>query len=507
MTQTGAEGNPRVLIDALRRQLGAELIETHISWVLLAGGQAWKIKRPVNLGFLDFSSLQQRQHFCQEELRLNRVYAPSVYQGLVAITGTPGAPRLGGSGPPIEYALQMRRFPPRALLSEKLADGLLLPGHIDALAQRVAALHVQAAVAPPASAWGSAERVAGDARTVLARLQAQGADVADLQRWLDAQIPLLTPLWQRRPLEGWVRECHGDLHLRNAVALADGVTAFDAIEFDPALRWIDVQADIAFMAMDLHAHRKSDLAWRFVNTWLEATGDFEGMALHRFYVGYRALVRAMVGRLHAEVAAEPSADDYLALARRVALAPGQPRLLVTHGFSGSGKTHLTQRLLEAAGALRLRSDVERKRAHGLGALETSAGRVPGGIYGPRATQRTFERLEQAARTLLRAGWPVIVDAACLRHAERERFATLAGELALPFTLLDCQASTDTLRERVRARLQRGDDASEANEAVLVFQLDIHEPLTTAEQARAIVCRTEGELDVAAIAAQWQAKRV
>ena len=139
MTQTGAEGKPRVLIDALRRQLGAELIETHISWVLLAGDQAWKIKRPVNLGFLDFSSLQQRQHFCQEELRLNRVYAPSVYQGLVAITGTPGAPRLGGSGPPIEYALQMRRFPPRALLSEKLADGLLLPVHIDALAQRVAA--------------------------------------------------------------------------------------------------------------------------------------------------------------------------------------------------------------------------------------------------------------------------------------------------------------------------------------------------------------------------------
>jgi predicted kinase len=228
-----------------------------------------------------------------------------------------------------------------------------------------------------------------------------------------------------------VRECHGDLHLRNAVVLdatqADGVVAFDGLEFDPALRWIDVQSDLAFMTMDLQAHRRDDLAMRWLDAWLTVTGDVAGMALQRFYAVYRALVRAMVGRLHPEVAPEPTSDDYLALARRLALRPDTPRLLVTHGLSGSGKSWLTLRLLERCGALRLRSDVERKRLHGLAAQERSADHVPGGIYGAEATERTYAALRQGARALLAAGWPVIVDAACLRRAERDAFRALAAE--------------------------------------------------------------------------------
>ena len=508
MTES-TEAVSRTLVQALRQQLGAagvavELIETHISWVLLAGATAWKIKKPVRLGFLDFSTLAQRRRFCDEELRLNRRYAPSVYEGVVAITGTPQAPRLGGEGPPIEGALRMRRFPARARLREQWADGTLVPAHVDARAQRLAALHASADVAPAASAWGSPDEVTEEARGVLRRLREHGVDALDLQRWLDEQLPRLVPLWRQRRDCGSVRECHGDLHLRNAVVLADGVVPFDGLEFDPALRWIDVQSDMAFMAMDLLAHGRPALAWRFVNAWLDASGDHAGVPVLRFYLVYRALVRALVGRLSsAGASVGPSADDYLALARRLAFAPPQPRLLVTHGLSGSGKTHLTQQLLEHTGALRLRSDVERKRLFGLGALQDSAASVPLGIYGPEATRRTYDGLIERSRVLLGAGSPVIVDAACLLRRERDRLRALAAEMGVPCTLLDCQADLGTLRRRVRGRHEKGDDASEATEPVLEFQLGIDEPLSAQELACAIVVDTAGVVDVVALATQWR----
>ena len=512
--RTAAADRSARLVAALRRQLGADgtpvtLIETHISWVLLAGEQAWKIKRPVNLGFLDFSSLALRRFFCEEELRLNRRHAPQLYLGVLPVSGTPEAPEPGGDGVPIEYLLQMRRFPPRALLSERLADGRLQATDIEALARRVAKQHEASPRAAVDSGWGSAERIAGDARAVLQRLQQQGAAVDDLQSWLETTVARLAPQWSGRLADGWVRECHGDLHLRNAVVLDaaadDGVVAFDGLEFDPALRWIDVQSDLAFMTMDLMAHRRDDLAMRWLDAWLTATGDVAGMALQRFYAIYRALVRAMVGRLHPEVAPEPGADDYLALARRLALRPETPRLLVTHGLSGSGKSWLTLRLLERCGALRLRSDVERKRLHGLAAQERSVGRVPGGIYGAEASERTYAALQQRARSLLAAGWPVIVDAACLRRTEREAFRALAAELAVPFTLLDCQAAPATLQQRVRQRQGLGQDPSEADLAVLARQIEFDEPLAADELATAIVCSTDDPaLDLAALTARWGA---
>jgi uncharacterized protein len=496
------------LVQALRRQLGAqgqavELIETHISWVLLAGSDAWKIKKPVRMGFLDFSSLQARRRFCEEELRLNRRYAPSIYLDVLPIAGTPQAPQWRGPGPAIEYALHMRRFPPRALLSEKLADGTLQAAHVDALAQRVAAAQNEADVAPADSPWGRPDAVAAAAHDVLARLQQQQVSVSDLQRWLIEQAAHLGPLWQQRLDTGCVRECHGDLHLRNAVVLADGVTAFDGIEFDPALRWIDVQSDIAFLAMDLMAHGRPDWAWRFINAWLDAGGDHTGVPVLNFYLVYRALVRALVGCLGGSTrAAGPSADDYLALARKRAFTPPRPRLLVTHGLSGSGKTQLTQQLLEAAGALRLRSDVERKRLFGLGALEHSRERVPGGIYSAGATQRTYARLQACAKTMLQAGYPVIIDAACLRRAEREQLAAIAAQAQVPFTLLDCRAEPAVLRQRVHTRQQHARDASEADAAVLEQQFTIDEPLSADERAHAIEVHTDGPLDAAAIVQRW-----
>jgi uncharacterized protein len=502
---------PALNIDALRRALqerGAhepvELIETHISWVLLAGEHAYKLKKPVRLAFLDFGTLAARRHFCEEELRLNRRLAASLYLDVLPVTDTANAPRLGGEGDAIDYALRMRRFPAGALFSERLAAGTLGAEQVDALARRIADFHASAPRAEAGSSCGTQAMIVDAALAVLSGIERfdGAAAVADLCKWVAAQAPMLRTPWKRRRAQGHVRECHGDLHLANAVLLDGQATAFDAVEFDPALRWIDTMSDAAFMTMDLMAHERPDLAYRFLNAYLEHGGDYEGLPVLRFYLVYRALVRALVARLRGGTPTlDPLAPDYLALARRLC-TPGDARLLITHGLSGSGKTHVTQRLLERAGAIRARSDVERKRLHGLRPCERSASRVEGGIYGAEATRRTFEQLRVIARTALQWGHRVIIDAAFLRRHERTQFESLAEELGIPFTILHCDAPPQVLRQRVSHRAALDNDASEADLAVLEQQLGWLEGLSAREQHCALWLRTEQDIDIDALAAQW-----
>lgn len=475
---TGAE-----LPAALQQQLGARLVETHISWVLLDGRQAWKIKKPVRLPFLDASELATRRRLCEEELRLNRRLAPALYLDVVAITGSPQAPRLGGEGAPIEYALRMRQFAAGALLDERLAAGTLQGGELDQLAQRLAAFHRQAAVVDPASPYGSPESIEAATRQVMTGLAPSCADAcAALRPWCAAQEGALRETWLRRRATGHVIEGHGDLHLANVVNLDGEVTAFDCIEFDPALRWIDAQNDIAFLVMDLLAHRRGDLAARFLCAYLDASGDHAGLPTLRYYLVYRALVRALVQRLRgAGVAEARPAPDYLALALDLT-RPSDARLLITHGLSGSGKSRVSGALLERTQAIRLRSDVERKRLAGL-AADADSGLVPGaGIYGADFSQRTYAHLREQASVALRSGWRVIVDATFLRRTDRDDFRQLARELGVPFTILHCEAPPALLRERVQRRHERGDDASEADVAVLEQQLSHDQPLQADEQA-------------------------
>lgn len=496
----------RTLLDGLRRALSAggrpvELIETHISWVLLAGNDAWKLKKPVALGFLDFSSVAARRHACEEELRLNRRLAPALYLEVVPVTGTPAAPRLGGRGAVLDHVLHMRRFPAGALLSERLAAGTLQAEEIDRLAERIATFHEAAPAAPAEGPWGTPAAVAAATHGVLERLAELGAPQPALARWADAELARLAGTLRQRLRAGRVREVHGDLHLANTLRLPDGeVTAFDGIEFDPALRWIDVIDDAGFLVMDLLAHDRPALAWRFLDGWLAATGDHAGLTLLRFYLVHRALVRALVARLRP--AAEPG-PDYLALAQRLSTAAA-PRLLLTHGLSGSGKSHAAALLAAQAGAVRLRSDVERKRLFGLAPLARSATQVPGGIYTSAATARTYDELLQRARNALQAGWPVIVDAAFLRRCERDRFHALAFDLRVPFHVLACSAPGALLRERVAGRDGRGDDPSEADLAVLAAQQEFIEPLADDERPHTLSLATDRPWDDAALAARWMA---
>lgn len=460
------------LVRTLQQQWHAQLVETHISWVLLDGQCAWKIKKPVHLSFLDFSALRTRQHLCEVELQLNRRLAPDIYLTVQAITGTPAEPVLNGAGQPFEYVLQMKQFAPGALLSERLAADTLQAVHLDKLARRLAAFHAQAAVAGPDAGWGSPQCITQPVDVLLTGLAEHGCQdaCARLQPWLQDEARRLHPVWHQRKAQGRVIEGHGDLHLANAVVLGDEVTAFDCIEFDPALRWIDGLSDIAFLAMDLMAHARADLAWRFINTYLDTRGDHAGLPVLLYYLVYRALVRALVARLRSDQpGAAPSAEvpDYLALALQL-IEPARPALLITHGLSGSGKSHVSAPMLMTAGAVRLRSDVIRRQLLGAGQ------------YDQAATQATYTRLHELAGLALSCGYPVIVDATFLDAQERARFWQLACDRGVPFAILHCHAPLSVLQARIQHRQAKGGDPSEADLAVLARQAQVGDALLLEE---------------------------
>lgn len=290
-----------------------------------------------------------------------------------------------------------------------------------------------------------------------------------------------------------MRECHGDLHLDNLALVGDELIAFDCLEFDAGLRWIDVASELAFVLMDLKARGHCGLAHRFADAYLEAGGDHAVLPLLRTYEVYRALVRARVARLREAAApagaGAPGAAAYLALAQRLA-QQWEPRLLITHGLPGAGKTWVTHQLLQAAGAVRLRSDVERRRLLGPDHYERAD------------SEGVYAHLLQRARLSLQSGYPTVVDAAFLRRSERERFRALAAELRVPFTLLHCTAPDEVLRQRVRARTARGDDASQADEAVLELLHERAEAPRPDEAAQVIALDTSQPVSAAELAAQW-----
>ena len=489
---------------------GVDWIETHISWLLLAGECVYKFKKPLKLDFLDFSTPALRRAACAEELRINRRTAPGLYRDVVALVGeaSEGLRLLPLADAPqdAEPAVCMRRFDQAALLSQVLERQALTPAHIDALARHVAAFHGEAAVALPGQGWGTAQAVHAPVQDCLAALQAQAADAPDLApllgpvaQWCEQQGAALAPVFAQRLDAGRVRECHGDLHLANLVLIDGAPQLFDAIEFNPALRWIDCVADIAFLVMDLEARGRADLAWRFLNAWLEHTGDYAGLPVLDYYRVYRALVRARVAglRLAQTTGAERAAS--LQEQRRhleLALRFTQPRpvaLWLAHGFSGSGKSTQSLALVCQRGMVRVRADVERKRLFGL-APEDDSSAVPGGIYTANASRRTHERLAQVAGWALGAGHAVLVDATFLNPAMRAWFIALAQELGVACRILCFEAPLNVLRERVRARQQAGSDASEADVQVLESQWAAARPLSAAEEALAVQVDTTRTVD-------------
>ena len=457
-------------LEAFRAGLDASVVETHISWLLLAGDRAYKLKKPITLPFLDYGSADRRRFFCQEELRLNRRFAPDLYQDVIPVAG---------SG---EWAVCMRRFAEAQRLDHVCARGALNWDRVAELAAVIAGFQAAAPVAGAEVAFGDPDRVRApmieNFTELIPLLPEAGPRLAALQGWTVREFARRRPALAARKAAGFVREGHGDLHLGN-LALIDGrVTPFDCIEFNAELRWIDVASELAFTYVDLLDHRRADLAAWLVHEWLQRTGDYSAGAVLRLYAVYRALVRAKVAALRGDA---DEAGDYLAMAAGLAQPP-PPGLVITHGLSASGKTLATIRRLRAdpaAATLALHSDVERKRLHGLGPTAASGSGLATGIYSREASRRTYDRLRQVAGELLDSGWSVLVDATFLERAERDRFRALATDRGCFFGILPCTAPVAELRRRIAARR---DGVSEATAAVLEAQLARVEPLAAAERA-------------------------
>ena len=473
------------------------LTETHISRVLLAGRYVYKIKKPVDLGFVNFTSLALRRYYCEEEIRLNRRLAPRIYLDVVTIGGTPEVPEFN-SQPALEYAVRMRRFASSQQMDQLVSHGKILPRHMDSLASTIAHFHGSLPAAEAGSEFGSAAVIYSAVSKVFEQLQTllkgskDEADVIALRCAGDAEYAKCLARFEQRRTGGFIRECHGDLHLGNIALIGQQPIPFDGIEFNPALRWIDVMSEVAFTVMDLLHCQRPDLAYRFLNAYLEATGDYSGVSVLRFYVFYCAAVRAMVNAIRAEQGslsqhatgqALANTRNFLALAAE-RLARYCPGLIITHGLPGSGKTTFAQAALERLQAIRIRSDVERKRLFGLPPLADSRSQI-GDIYGADATRRTYARLHELARELLADGALVIVDAAFLKQNEREQFRQLAHELGVPFVIASLRAGAATLRARITQRQSDSNDASEANLAVLESLQEKQEALSPQERLHAV----------------------
>jgi aminoglycoside phosphotransferase family enzyme/predicted kinase len=479
-------------------------IETHISHVILAGPFAYKLKKPLELGFLDCSTLERRRFCCEEELRLNRRLAPGLYLDLVPVRGSPERPRIelparcpaqppGESpGDVLEYAVRMRRFPQEALLDRSP----LSPELIDRLAERIAAFHREVPPAAPDSPYGTPQAVlspmAANFRELRARLQGpeQAERLKRIESWTLGRWEGLIQTLKSRRAEGRVRECHGDLH-RGNIALVEGEPLiFDALEFNPWLRWIDTASELAFLVMDLEEAGQAGLAGRLLNRWLELTGDYGALAVLDLYKVYRAMVRAKVLAIRlsqpdlrpAEVQAlGQRCVRYLGLAEAYTHRR-RPRLLIACGLSGSGKSRLARRLREVLPIVHLRSDVERRRLFGL-PLEGRPGPVPEtGIYFDQATDWTYQRLFRLAAGILDSGYDAVLDATFLSGERRSACRDLAARHGAGFAILCLNAPIEVLRQRVTRRLKEGCDASEASLSVLERQRSALEPLGQAEAA-------------------------
>ena len=481
--------------------VAVELIETHISWIFLTGRFAYKLKKPVNLGFVDFSTPELRRRCCEEEVRLNRRLAADLYLGLRDLHGPPERAHLGGEGPVIEAVVQMRQFQQRDLLPVALRRGAVRPEQIDALADDLAHFHAKAAQASPTDPWGSPERVLDPAVANLETLAQLGRSPPDgeaMACWTRDELTRLQPLLEARRERGRIRECHGDLHLGNMALHEERILVFDCLEFSPRLRWIDPISDLAFLVMDLQERSHGDLALRLLNRWLESGGDHGGLPLLPWYVAYRALVRAKVTALRlqqpdlAPSAVEPLEAELANYLNRARLAMARPRcaLIITHGISGSGKSHAA-RQLRGWGWIQLRSDVERLRLDGrwgCGSAEgpSRSGQDDRNPYDPAVTERLYgEVLLEAAEASLAGGLCVVVDATFLKRTQRQAFIDLARRRGAGFGILNCSVPLNLALERLEQRRSQENDVSEADAGVVMAQMAALEPLNGEEESLVI----------------------
>ena len=481
-----------------------QLIETHISWVILTGKFVYKIKKPINLGFVDFSTLEKRKFYCEEELRLNRWLAPSIYLDVVPISGPEENPVLTGKEKAFEYAIKMQQFSQNMQLDHVLARNELRQDMIDSFAELIAQFHQHIESADRASNFGNPEQVYQPAKENFNQIREYISDktkidfLLKIEKWTEDTFNETKKTLERRKENGFIRECHGDLHLRNLAWHENKPLAFDCLEFNENFRWTDVVSEIAFLIMDLDVHHQPELAQHFLNKYLELTGDYEGCGVLRFYLVYRVMVRAKVDAIRAgqaDISQQESDEANAEIVNYLQLAltythKTKPFIIITHGMSASGKSTLTQPLLEKLGAIRIRADIERKRLFNIKPEKNSSANIQQGIYTKEATHKTYLKLLELTESIVDAGFPVIVDATFSTIEQRALFKRLASQKQVRFVILNFITSEETLRQRIRNRKKV---VSDADITVLENQIKNWQPIEPDEENYSFSINTEEQL--------------
>ncbi|WP_341524818.1 AAA family ATPase [Nostoc sp. UHCC 0302] len=465
-----------------------QLIQTHISYVLLTGDYAYKLKKPVNFGFLDFSTLEKRQHFCQEELRLNQRGAAQLYLEVLPITLVEEQYNLGGTGEVVEYVLKMRQFPQKFLFSKLFEQGKLNETDLEDLGRVVAQYHAEAQTNDYIRSFGEVAKVRAafdenyeQTENYIGGPQTQ-TQFTETKQYTDKFFAERPELFASRIQNNYIRECHGDLHLGNIALWQDKITLFDCIEFNEPFRFVDVMYDVAFTVMDLEARSRKDLANAFLNAYIEQTGDWEGLQVLPLYLSRQAYVRAKVTSfllddanvpVTAKEEATKTAADYYKQAWEYT-KPKLGQLILMSGLSGSGKSTTARYLARQLGAIQIRSDAVRKHL----------GRIPlwqkGGddLYTPEMTEKTYTRLLALGILLANEGFTVILDAKYDRQQLRQEAIAQAKKHQLSLQIIHCTAPLEVLQNRL---VNRTGDIADATADLLTSQLKQAEPFTEEEQ--------------------------
>ncbi|RUM86899.1 MAG: aminoglycoside phosphotransferase [Thermodesulfatator sp.] len=466
-----------------------ELRQTHISWVFLAGELVYKVKKPVDFGFLDFTTLEKRRHFCEREVALNRRLCPEIYLGVVPVVETEKGLAFEAEGPVVDWAVKMRRMPEEGMMGRLIAEGRLRPEHIDLLVRKLVPFFREAETGPEVNRYGALETVRFNVEENFAQTRDFVGRALSRRRyayivsWSRRFLEEAADLFERRIREGFIRDGHGDLYSAN-VCYDDlrEVYVFDCIEFNERFRCGDVAQDLAFMAMDLDFHGLPGLSRRFIEGYVELSGDRELYEILDFYKCYRAYVRGKIGCFTWADAGVPEGEreKALAAARRYfdlayLYAGGRPLLLVIFGLSGTGKSALSRALSQRLLAAYYNSDVVRKELAGLSPREHRFEPFESGLYAPEMTERTYEELLRRAERELSAGRDVILDATYRSRRHREAVLALARRLGVPVLFVLCETPEEVVRERLAQRARQQGEPSDGRWEIYLAQKARFEP--------------------------------